>query len=95
MYPTLASLAIDVLPVQASAVPCERLFSSGKLTAGALRSRLTNKRFEQLQLLKFAWRTDLTDLAAANSEDMEEIEGFMDSFVEMVEEEEEEAKASV
>ncbi|KZS86795.1 hypothetical protein SISNIDRAFT_385160, partial [Sistotremastrum niveocremeum HHB9708] len=67
-YPTLASLAIDVLPVQASAVPlefqipCERLFSSGKLTAGALRSRLTNKRFEQLQLLKFAWRTDLTDL---------------------------------
>ncbi len=26
MYPTLARIALDVLPCQASSVPCERLF---------------------------------------------------------------------
>jgi hypothetical protein len=31
-YPTLFRLALDVLAIQASAVPCERVFSSAKAT---------------------------------------------------------------
>ena len=31
-YPTLFRLAMDILPIQGSAVPCERVFSSAKET---------------------------------------------------------------
>ena len=44
---------MDYLPIQASAVPCERLFSSGKETTTARRNRLTAELMEALQLLKF------------------------------------------
>ncbi|KZT31303.1 hypothetical protein SISSUDRAFT_974790, partial [Sistotremastrum suecicum HHB10207 ss-3] len=72
-YPILARIALDVLPVQASSVACERLFSSGKHTASDLRSRLGADKFEQLQLLKFAWKKSLIDLASENAMYEEEI----------------------
>ncbi|KIO15652.1 hypothetical protein M407DRAFT_44887, partial [Tulasnella calospora MUT 4182] len=31
-FPYLSSVALDVLPIQASSVPCERMFSSAKET---------------------------------------------------------------
>lgn len=74
-YPTLARIAIDVLPVQASAVACERLFSAGKHIANVTRSRLDNSKFEQLQILKNAWRKDLKDLARENEDFVEEVPG--------------------
>lgn len=65
-YPTLARIALDVLPVQASSVACERLFSSAKLTATDLRSRLGPDELEKLQLLKFDWKREVFDLAKEN-----------------------------
>lgn len=45
---------MDVLPVPASSVPSERVFSSSKMTDAARRSRLTPAMFEVLQVLKFS-----------------------------------------
>ncbi|KAF8680603.1 hypothetical protein AX14_004549 [Amanita brunnescens Koide BX004] len=73
-YPTLARIALDYLPSQASAVPCERLFSATKQTAVDRRARLGTEKFEQLQVLKFAWRGDIPDLAAANQEVEDEVD---------------------
>ena len=47
---------MDILPIQASAVPCERVFSSGKETMTARRSRISHTMMEALQILKFAIR---------------------------------------
>ena len=45
---------MDILPIQASSVPCERIFSSSKETITARRNGLTPNFVEALQLLKFA-----------------------------------------
>jgi hypothetical protein len=73
LYPTLARIALDVLPSQASSVPCERLFSASKQTADYRRASLGAKRFEELQIMKFAWRKGLSDLATWNSSQVEEV----------------------
>jgi hAT family C-terminal dimerisation region len=54
MYPTLFKLAMDILPIQASSVPCERVFSSSKQTITARRNQLSPQLVETLQLLKFS-----------------------------------------
>jgi hypothetical protein len=50
------ALAMDVLPIQASAVPCERVFSSGKETMTARRNRISPELMEALQVLKYSVR---------------------------------------
>jgi hypothetical protein len=82
LYPTLAKIALDVLPAQASSVPCERLFSAGKEIAVARRAQLGAEVFEQLQILKSHWRRSVCDLATCNSEFVEDID--MDEFGEML-----------
>ena len=67
-YPALACIALDYLPSQASSVPCECLFSASKQTAVDCRACLCHDKFEQLQILKFAWCGDVSDLAALNDE---------------------------
>ena len=67
-YPTLARIALDYLPSQASSVPCERLFSASKQTAVDRRACLHSDKFEYLQVLKSAWQKDITDFAALNDE---------------------------
>jgi hAT family C-terminal dimerisation region len=47
---------MDLLPIQASSVPCERVFSSSKQTTTDRRSKLGPKMMEALQLLKFRTR---------------------------------------
>lgn len=44
---------MDYLPVQATSVPCERVFSSAKETDTAKRNRISPVLMEALQLLKF------------------------------------------
>ena len=45
---------MDILPIQASSVPCERVFSSSKETITARRNALSPNLVEALQLLKYA-----------------------------------------
>ena len=66
-FPTLGRIALDILPCQALTVPCEWLFSASKQTATDLRSKLGAQRFEELQLMKYAWKHNIVDFAACNT----------------------------
>ncbi len=46
-------MAMDFLPIQATSVPCEHVFSSAKETDTAKRNRTSPVLMEALQLLKF------------------------------------------
>lgn len=63
-YPLLYRIALDILPVQASAVPCERVFSSSGETHNPRRSRLSSCMFEILQILKYLYRHERLDFTA-------------------------------
>jgi hypothetical protein len=66
-----------------SSVPCERVFSSSKLTATDRRARLKAEVFEQLQIVKAAWQAQIVDLAQLNSEETEEVlDDYEDLFLE-------------
>ena len=67
-------MALDVLPSQASSVPCERLFSGTKQVATDRRARLGPVVFEELTIMKSAWGPDLCDVAAWNAAQMEEVD---------------------
>lgn len=56
IYPLLFRIALDVLPVQASSVSSERVFSSSKETCTKRRNRLSPVLVEALQHLKFLFR---------------------------------------
>ena len=53
-YPTIFALAMEILPIQGSSVPCERVFSSAKETMTDRRSRIQPELMEGLQLLKYS-----------------------------------------
>jgi hypothetical protein len=66
---------MDYLPIQATSVPCERVFSSAKETDTAKRNRMKAMTMETLQLLKFllkkerlnfmvGWATSESDMGA-------------------------------
>lgn len=57
-FPTLFGIAKDYLPIQASAVPCERVFSSAKETDTLKRNRVHPMLMEVLQTLKFSLKKD-------------------------------------
>jgi hypothetical protein len=63
-YPLLFKLCIDVFPMQASAVPCERVFSSAAETDTKRRNRLSSALMEVLQILKFVFSQDRMDFVA-------------------------------
>jgi hypothetical protein len=46
-------MAMDYLPIQASSVPCERIFSSSAETDTKKRNRINPLLMETLQMLKF------------------------------------------
>jgi hypothetical protein len=77
IYSTLARIALDILPSQASSVPCEHVFSGSKLTATDRRARLKAETFKQLQGLKRALRNQVINFAELNSG---EVEMVMDEF---------------
>ena len=47
-------MAMDILPIQASSVPCERVFLSSKETITAQRNSLSPCTVEALQILKYS-----------------------------------------
>ncbi|KAG8948317.1 hypothetical protein FRC03_000753 [Tulasnella sp. 419] len=57
-FPILYGIALDVLPAQASAVPCERVFSSSKDTIPLKRANLSPSLMSALQFLKYAYRSN-------------------------------------
>ena len=61
IYPHIYLVALDILPVQASSVPCERVFSSSKETCTARRSRLSPGLLEVLQILKYLYKQERLD----------------------------------
>lgn len=56
MYPYMHRVALDVLPAQASAVSCERVFSSSKETDSLHRNQLSPEVMEALQILKYIYK---------------------------------------
>ena len=57
-FPTIFRIAMDYLPIQASAVPCERVFSSSAETDTKKRNRISPALMEALQVLKFSLKKD-------------------------------------
>ena len=53
MHPTLFSMAMDYLLIQASSIPCEHVFSSSSETDTMRRKRISPLTMEALQMLKF------------------------------------------
>jgi len=45
---------MDIIPIQASSVPCERIFSSGKETMAPQRRQISANLMEALQILKYS-----------------------------------------
>ena len=72
---------MDLLPAQATSVPCERVFSASKETTTARRSHLKPKIMEATQILKFLAKNkrqiDFTEGLSKEEElgDLEEREG--------------------
>src|ERR1700678_836239 len=52
-FPTLFAIAMDYLQIQASAVPCERIFSSSAETDTKKRNHISPLLMEALQMVKF------------------------------------------
>jgi hAT family C-terminal dimerisation region len=72
IHPLVLKVALDVLPVQASAVPCERVFSSSKETCVLRRSLLSAGMLEVLQVLKHHYKEERLDFIShwiANEDD--------------------------
>jgi len=57
-FPTLFSIAMDYLPIQATSVPCERIFSSAKDTDTVKRNRIRPFLMEALQMLKYSLKKE-------------------------------------
>ncbi|KAA1475214.1 hypothetical protein DENSPDRAFT_782910, partial [Dentipellis sp. KUC8613] len=54
-------VVLDILPMQASAVPCERVFSSSKHTSSALRNQISPQLMEISQILKYLFKQERLD----------------------------------
>ena len=83
-FPTLHRIAIDYLACPASSVPCERLFSAGGKIATKRRSQLGAARFKELQVMKSVWKNNVADLAAWNSNQVEEIHDEMGDYQDLL-----------
>jgi hAT family C-terminal dimerisation region len=54
-------MAMDYLPIQATAVPCERVFSSSAETDTKRRNRISSPLMEALQMQKFRFKKERLD----------------------------------
>ena len=63
-FPTLFAIAMDYLPIQASSVPCERVFLSSSETDTKKRNRIGPTLMEALQMLKYHLKKTRLDYCA-------------------------------
>ena len=63
-FPTVFQIAMDYLPIQASTVPCERVFSSSAETDTKKRNRIRPELMEATQILKFALKKSCLNFTA-------------------------------
>jgi hypothetical protein len=66
-HPTIFSIALDYLPIQASSVPSERVFSSSAETDTVKRNRIHPLLMEALQMLKFGLKRSRLDFMRTGS----------------------------
>ena len=64
-FPTLFAMAMDYLPIQASAVPCERIFSSSAETDTRRRNRISPLLMKALQMVKLYLKKERLNFTAA------------------------------
>ena len=62
-----------MLAIPTSSVPCGQLFSASKLTVTDHCSCLEAEHFEELQIMKFAWKDTIQDFVAWNTWQVEEV----------------------
>jgi hypothetical protein len=83
-FPTLFAIAMDYLPIQASSVPSERVFSSSSETDTVRRNRIKPVLMEAIQMLKFGlkkarldftkgWKTDEALMGGDSEEGAEDL----------------------
>jgi len=60
-YPTIFVIAMDYLPIQASSVPCKRVFSSSAEMDTKWRNHISPLMMEALQMLKFQLQKEHLD----------------------------------
>jgi hypothetical protein len=73
IYPTLARMALNILPIPTSSVGCKHLFSCAKEAIGDRRTRLGLDAYKAIECLNFYWRDGIADYTAANSANAEEV----------------------
>jgi hypothetical protein len=72
-FPNIYKIALDYLPIQASAVPCERVFSSSAETDTKRRNRIKPVLMEALQIIKYRKRKERMNLMSDWTETMEKV----------------------
>jgi hypothetical protein len=68
-------MAMDYLPIQATSVPCERVFSSAKETDTLKRNKISPVLMEALQLLKFSLKKERLNFIAGWSTSESDMRG--------------------
>jgi hypothetical protein len=79
MYPLLWKVARDVLPVQASSVPCEQVFPSSKQTTTQQCNSLDPSLVEKLQIMKFRLKVDSLDFSSDWVQRVEDMVGHQET----------------
>ncbi len=75
-YPTLAHLALNILPVPAASTGAESLFSRAKDVTTDRCSRLDPDILEAIECLNWHWKGTLPDYARINEDRVEEVDGL-------------------
>ena len=78
-YLIIFAIAANILPVHASAMPCECVFSSEKMTVTDRCNKIARKLMEALQILKFWFKKGFSlsfTHGTAPEDELKEMEGF-------------------
>ena len=62
-FSLMYQVAVNVLPIQVSSVPCKHVFSSSKLTTTACQNKLSLALVKVLQILKYIFKQEHLDFS--------------------------------